>query len=436
MPWRTMDVQQQRVEFVIAAKRGSQPFRALCEEFEISRPTGYLWLHRYEQRGVPGIAEGSRRPLVSPRRTAAELEERVIEVRQRYPDWGARKLREILAREGVALARNTIHRILLRHGLVKECDQHPPALQRFEREQPNQLWQMDFKGPRGWPQPVGPLSVLDDRSRYVLVLAANGSTEAQPVREQLEGAFQSCGVPEAMLMDHGTPWWSPKSPSGRTKLSLWLMRQGIRLCWSRIRHPQTQGKVERFHGSLQRTWRRRGAPQRSLQAWLDDYRWGAVFPSPTRIDPLPLTHNPRLAEPGPLDTDHVSITPAPQFYCRNSFPAANVEAQERTMPGTHPHPESTPAHTPQKTFPWRIIFRVIRWTTYISAAITIAMVLHKAPPPAVQTNPQAAARVEQKFEQVQQAVSAGQPAEMRMDQTELNSYLLSHLDIAANPDST
>jgi hypothetical protein len=105
------------------------------------------------------------------------------------------------------------------------------------------------------------------------------------------------------------------------------------------------------------------------------------------------------------------------------------------MPGTNPTPEWTPAHTPQKSVPWRTIFRIIRWTTYISAAITIAMVLHKTPPPAIQTSPQAAARVEQKFEAVQQAVSAGQPAEMRMDQTELNSYLLSHLDIAANPDS-
>jgi len=273
MPWRTMDVQQQRVEFVTAAKRRFQPFRALCDEFEISRPTGYLWLHRYEQRGLAGIAECSRRPQHSPRRTATELEQRVIAVRQRYPDWGARKLRVILARENLYLARNTIHRILLRHGLVKECDQHPPALQRFEREQPNQLWQMDFKGPRGWPQPVGPLSVLDDHSRYVLVLAANGSTQAPPVREQLEAAFHHCGVPEAMLMDHGTPWWSPTSPSGRTSFSLWLMRQGIRLCWSRIRHPQTQGKVERFHGSLQRAWRRRGAPrQGDLQAWLDEYR--------------------------------------------------------------------------------------------------------------------------------------------------------------------
>jgi transposase InsO family protein len=273
MPWKTMEVHQQRVEFVTAAKRGRQSFGSLCQEFGISRPTGYLWLRRYQQQGVRGIAERSRRPLGSPQRTAAGLAERVVEVRHRYPDWGARKLRVVLAREGVDLARNTIHRILLRHGLVKPCDQHPAATQRFEREEPNQLWQMDFKGPKGWPQPVGPLSVLDDHSRYVLVLAANGSTDGQPVRERLESAFQECGVPEAMLMDHGTPWWSQQAPSGRTQLSLWLMRQGIRLCWSGIRHPQTQGKVERFHGSLQRALNRRGFPERHLQAWLDDYRW-------------------------------------------------------------------------------------------------------------------------------------------------------------------
>jgi len=273
MPWRSMDVRQQRVEFVIAAKRGSQPFRSLCMEFGISRPTGYLWLRRYEQLGLCGIAERSRRPLVSPQRTATALEQRVTEVRQRYPDWGARKLQVVLAREGIALARNTVHRILLRQGLIRDCDQHPPALQRFEREQPNELWQMDFKGPKGWPQPVGPLSVLDDHSRYVIVLAANGNTDGRPVREQLESAFRRCGVPEAMLMDHGIPWWSQQAPSGRTKLSLWLMRQGIRLCWSGVRHPQTQGKVERFHGSLQRALRRRGMPCENLQAWLDAYRW-------------------------------------------------------------------------------------------------------------------------------------------------------------------
>lgn len=86
-----------------------------------------------------------------------------------------------------------------------------------------------------------------------------------------------------------------------------------------------------------------------------------------------------------------------------------------------------------KAVPWRLIFRIVRWTTYASGLITLVLVFHAAPPPVVETNPQAAARVEQKFEQVEQAVSSGQPATMRMDQTELNSYLASHLDIAANP---
>ncbi len=89
MPWRTMDVHEQRVEFVVAAARKSKPFRSLCQEFGISRPTGYLWLRRYQRHGVQGIAERSRKPLASPARTDAVLEQRVIEVRLRYPDWGA-----------------------------------------------------------------------------------------------------------------------------------------------------------------------------------------------------------------------------------------------------------------------------------------------------------------------------------------------------------
>ncbi len=84
-------------------------------------------------------------------------------------------------------------------------------------------------------------------------------------------------------------------------------------------------------------------------------------------------------------------------------------------------------------FPWRLIFRIVRWTTYASALVTLILLLHKAPAPLVETSPQAAARVEQKFEQVQQAVTNGQPATVRMDQTELNSYLVSQLDIASNP---
>lgn len=208
MAWQTMDVREQRVRFVVAALRRERTLSSLCREFGISRPTGRLWLERYRAGGVEAIGERSRRPLHSPRQTAPELEQRVVQLRLRYPDWGARKLQALLGQDGVDLPASTIHRILLRHQLVAVNDQHRRAQQRFERARPNELWQMDFKGPKSWPQPVGPLSVLDDHSRYAIALEALGSTQAGPVRARLEQAFEECGVPEAMLMDHGVPWWS------------------------------------------------------------------------------------------------------------------------------------------------------------------------------------------------------------------------------------
>ena len=273
MAWKTMDVQEQRVRFVVAASREEKSLTALCQEFGISRPTGMLWKQRYQQAGLAGIAERSRKPQHSPSQTSEELEQRVVEVRRHYPDWGARKLQVLLAREGVQLTRSTIHRILLRRDLVPESLRRRQALQRFERGAPNELWQMDFKSPKGWNAPAGPLSVLDDHSRYLLVLRAVWSTRAELVREQLESAFQDCGVPQAMLMDHGIPWWSTLAPGGMTGLTLWLMKQGIELHWSGRRHPQTQGKVERFHGELERALHARNAPRQEPQAWLDQFRW-------------------------------------------------------------------------------------------------------------------------------------------------------------------
>lgn len=303
MAWK-MEVREQRVKFVVEASLGQKPLGALCKEFEITRPTGYLRLKRYRQEGVAGIAEQSRRPRASPSRTAEGIEAQVKQVRLRYPDWGARKLRQVLSREGVVLTASTIHRILRRQGLVRAEDRRSRALQRFEKSRPNELWQMDFKSPKGWHQAVGPLSILDDHSRYLIALQSTGCTPAGPVRECLEQAFLSCGLPEGMLMDHGVPWWSAQAPSGRTSLAVWLMRQGIGLHWSRIRHPQTQGKVERFHGSLQRALDRRGGPGQNAQAWLDEYRWEHNHvrphealkmltpatrwqPSPRRYDPHP-----------------------------------------------------------------------------------------------------------------------------------------------------
>ena len=224
------------------------------------------------RRRLAAISERSRRPLRSPTQTAAALEEQIVGLRQQYPDWGARKLAILLARRGIDLPSSTIHRVLLRHGLVREADRHAPATQRFERARPNELWQMDFKGPKNWPKQMTALSVLDDHSRYLIALKPTASPLGDLVQRHLIQAFEECGLPEAMLMDHGALWWNAQSFGGSTQLSLWLMRQGIGVHFSGVRHPQTQGKVERFHGALERAISHRGLPDQGHADWLDRYR--------------------------------------------------------------------------------------------------------------------------------------------------------------------
>ena len=273
MAWGNVDVEEQRMRFVIAASRKEKPLRHLCQEFDISAPTGYEWLRRYQAGGYEAVREKSRRPHRSPEQTSPEKEQRIVELREQRPDWGARKLQWQLKKENIRLPVITIHRILLRRGMVRAQDRHRAAVQRFQREAPNQLWQMDFKSPVGWEAPAGPLSVVDDCSRYVVALQGTWCTRAEAVRERLEEAFLECGVPEEMLMDHGTPWWNMKAITGATWLTLWLIKQGIRLHFSGYRHPQTQGKVERFHGAMAEALKKRGYPAKEhRQEWLDEFR--------------------------------------------------------------------------------------------------------------------------------------------------------------------
>jgi transposase InsO family protein len=276
LPWREQSVVEERLRFVVTASRREQPFGELCREFGVSRQTGYTWLKRYESGGSSQVVDRSRRPLRSPSRTSPEIEQAVVELRQRWPDWGAPKLHKLLLSVRPQTGRitvRTVHRILERHHMIQDEERHRPALKRFERVAPNQLWQMDFKGPPGFNRgaPVGPLSILDDHSRYVLALNQVGSTQMQGVRRCLQQTFEECGLPEAMLMDHGTPWWNAASPWGWTELGVWIMRQGIRLSFSGVRHPQTQGKVERMHGALQRAVRKRCTDLLD-QSWLDRFR--------------------------------------------------------------------------------------------------------------------------------------------------------------------
>jgi transposase InsO family protein len=243
-----------REEFVQLALQAGVNRRELCRRFEIAPKTGYKWLMRYARAGASGLEDRSKRPLRSPARTAAEVEQAVIRLRHESRNsWGGRKLARVLAGQGgPALAPSTVTGILRRAGLLDgAAAPGQRALQRFERAAPNELWQMDFKGhfPLLSRSRCHPLTVLDDHSRFSLVLKACADERGETVRSVLTSAFRRYGLPAAMLMDNGAPWGSDHDHPF-TALSLWLIRLGIRVAHGRAYHPQTQGKDERFHRTL------------------------------------------------------------------------------------------------------------------------------------------------------------------------------------------
>jgi transposase InsO family protein len=262
MPWLETHVQEQRIQFVIAMQQPGAKLARVCRAFHISRTTGYKWLAREsEAHSVTALTDRSRRPHRSPRRTSPALTQRVVALHEEF-GWGGDKLVTLLDAEGRAIAPRTVDRIIQREGLTRADAAPAPALTRFERPAPNDLWQMDAKG--HYPlRPSGrchPLSVLDDHSRYAVGLVALPALESVGVRAALTACFERHGLPTAMLMDHGVPWWSATNEGGLTTLSVFLLKQGIRLLYGRVRHPQTQGKVERFHRTLGERVRWWGVP--------------------------------------------------------------------------------------------------------------------------------------------------------------------------------
>jgi transposase InsO family protein len=263
----------QRVEFVLRAREGEEAIAELCREYGISRPTGYLWLNRYHEVGsVSGLAERSRRPAQSPQRSSAAIEAAVLALRDKT-GWGGPKIAKVLEQQGVQVAPATAQRILKRSGRVV-----PPktdkATTRFEKGACNELAQMDFKGEYTMPtQKCYPLSFLDDCSRFCHGLWPLPGTGGEGVKQTLEAYFREQGVPLSILMDHGPPWYSTTNQHGLTWVAVWLLKQGVVLRYSGVGHPQTQGKVERFHQTLKARTRHRGAPT-TMGEW---ERWAVEF---------------------------------------------------------------------------------------------------------------------------------------------------------------
>jgi transposase InsO family protein len=318
MPFKEVSIVMQREEFCrLALSRGAN-VRELCRRVGISPQTGYKWLDRYKAAGVEGLADRSRRPLTSPGQTRNRVETTVLAVRKAHPVWGGRKIRKVLQNQGLASvpSASTITAILRRHQLLDG----PRAGEkrdwtRFEHPEPNDLWQMDFKGHVAMEQGrCHPLTVLDDHSRYALEIGACATEQSDVVKYRLERVFERYGLPRRFLADNGPPWGTSGSSEKHTVLTVWLLDLGIDVCHGRAYHPQTQGKEERFHRSLKgevlsgRTFANLRQAQKAFDQWRQVYNTerpheGIGMETPATRYKMSIRPMPRKIDPPSYDGD-------------------------------------------------------------------------------------------------------------------------------------
>lgn len=249
MPWESKTVEEIRKEFAEAAK-GNKNFSALCREFGITRKTGYKWVERYAENA--GLSDKSRKPFTVANRTPIETEERIVALRTENPGWGAKKLKEVLERQGETVpCVKTVNNILHRYGCIstEESRKHK-AFIRFEKEHCNEMWQTDFKGEFRMADNnyCYTLNIFDDHSRFVIKIAPALST-ANKVLPAFRSAFCEYGMPKSVLSDNGAQFAGFRQ--GYTQFEKWLMNHDVLPVHGRIKHPQTQGKIERFHRTMQ-----------------------------------------------------------------------------------------------------------------------------------------------------------------------------------------
>ena len=273
MSWETKTVMEQRKQFVLAASAEDANISELCRQYGISRKTGHRWINRAEL-GLP-LCDQSRRPHQQPSKTADNVEQEIIQLRLQHPSWGGKTIRAVLEAAGVEglPSDKTCCNILKRNGLVDpvEAAKHT-AFQRFEKEHCNEMWQTDFKGDflLGNGVRCYPLTILDDHSRFSIRIEPKSS--ASGVKDSFITAFQEYGLPNSVLSDNGAQFAGPHK--GLSFFERFLMDLDIQPIHGRPIHPQTQGKIERFHRTLkQEALRVAPANMAEAKMRLENWRW-------------------------------------------------------------------------------------------------------------------------------------------------------------------
>jgi transposase InsO family protein len=249
------------MDYVLIAREPEVSMSEACRQFRISRRTGYKWLRRYEEHGLPGLADGSRRPKSSPLQVGGDVVVEIIGLRTKHKSWGPKKLQARLARTSIDPSEvpsvATIGRILRRSGQSEARGRGrphrcPPTGPLSKAQGPNDVWTVDFKG--WWRTRDGkrcePLSIRDLFSRYILCLRPVLRRHTDDVRQVFEEVFERYGLPSIIRSDNGGPFASLTGPHGLTQLSAWWRSIGIKLERIDPGHPEQNGGHERMHKDL------------------------------------------------------------------------------------------------------------------------------------------------------------------------------------------
>ena len=277
MALKVVTMAELRLEVLLDAERTGMSVTEVCRRYGISRQTYYRYRRRYLAEGLAGLEDRSRRPLEPANQIPIEVEIRICEMRKDHPRWGARRIRAELTRAGVeAPAVSTIHQTLRRNGLVATGPRRrPKADKRFEREVSNDLWQIDATqipcddGTKGWG-----INLLDDHSRYLLAAVAGPSATGELAWDTFEAAASRYGLPRQVLSDNGLIF-TGRLHQVEVVFETSLRDLGVELINSAPYHPQTLGKLERFHRTLKEWLTDEGPPWDldHLQELLDGFRF-------------------------------------------------------------------------------------------------------------------------------------------------------------------
>jgi len=280
MPLRARTIVELREE-VVSRVLGGLKITEAAQMYELSRPTVYDWIARYEQDGEEGLKDRSRAPKRSPKRTEEAIEQALIAERKKW-GFGSKAILRRLEEEHPEIewpARSTVDEIFKRAGLTqarrkRDRKRVTPFARPYEATRPGELLTVDFKGQFRLRNGklCYPLTLVDRVSRYVIACEALPSTHMEPAWAVIERALREWGLPKAIQSDNGPPFGA--NGYGRlSTISVRLMKLGVLPVFSRPAKPQDNGAHERMHRVLkQSATMPPGRNFREQQKKLDDFR--------------------------------------------------------------------------------------------------------------------------------------------------------------------